>query len=342
MCSSLRIPAMRPGGVFICPSAVYRPAMSSPHGPDIPAVGGGRGTDRYSRPLLGVAFAALSSAALTVLWVIVRRLSERLHPWEITFFATFFGFLVLVPWFIRRGRRVFYTRRISVHLVRAGFNGIGIIAWFWALTLLPLADAAALNLLTPLTVTIGAMFFLGEVVKLRRWIALAIGLAGAAVIIRPGFEAIGLGVWLVLVTVLAGTAQRLLAKSLIRTESATTVTAYLLTFMTPVTLLPALFVWQAPLATEYIWFAAMGVLLAGAHFALAQSLKYADVSALEPVNFTRLVWAALLGFFVFAEVPDMFTWIGGAMIIVATTYVARREMVLRSQLAKSRSAAAPH
>ena len=288
--------------------------------------------------LLGFGYAALSSACLAVLWTIIRRLSARLDSPEITFFSALFGLIVFLPWLMRYGSAAFRTKRLGTHVIRGLFNSGGILFWFSGLTLMPLAQAAALNLMTPLTVTVGAMLFLGENVRLRRWLALAMGAAGALVVIRPGFEAVNVGVWLILTSTIFAAGQRLIAKSLVRTDSSTTCVAYLLVIMTPVTLVPALFVWKWPTVPELGWFAVIGLLLTVAHFALVASLRYADISALEPIGFTRLVWSAILGFVLFSEVPDLWTWIGGAMIVLATTYLARREAALKVATPKEQEA----
>lgn len=284
---------------------------------------------------MAVFWAALSSFMLAWLWVILRIQGKIIHPMEVGFFATVFAFLILLPVSMRGGTAVWRTRRLGSHFIRAAFNGSGILLWFTALTLLPLADAAGLNLMMPLLTILAAMIFLGENVGPRRWAALVIGLLGAAVIVRPGLQEVGLGVWLVFISMGGAVGQRIIAKTLTRTDSSTTCTLYLMLFMIPVTGAGAAFVWTTPALSQIPWFIAAGALLVGAHFAFIHSIALADVSALEPVNFTRLVWASLLGFAFFAEVPDVWVFVGGALIIGATTYIAHRESVLRRQGAAS-------
>lgn len=285
---------------------------------------------RLSQAFAAVLWAALSSGILTSMWVIVRQLSDRIHPLEITFFATFFGFLFLSCSTIKYGRKIFKTFKLKLHFYRGTVNGLAILSWFTALTLIPLADASALNLLAPLFTSIGAVLFLGERMGPRRWMALSIGVIGALVIMRPGFGYIdSLGLWLVFITVIASAVQRLLGKSVISEDSSTTCVLYLTLFMIPVALISASFVWIWPDFGDLPWLVLIGALLSLGHYALMRSLNLADVSALEPVNFTRLVWGALFGFLFFQESPDLFTWIGGFMIISATSYVAHRESKLK-------------
>lgn len=278
-----------------------------------------------------VLWAAASSGILAIMWVFVRQVSDRLHPLEITFFGTFFGFLFFLPSIFKFGLGVFKTARLSHHFYRGCINGVAILSWFTALTLLTLADATALNLMAPLCVSVGAVILLKEHMGPRRWFALGLGAAGALVVVRPGFEEVSFGVWMVGVTVLASAGQRLFAKSLVAVDSSTTCVLYLTLFMIPVSLFAASFVWIWPELEDYPWLILIGALLSIAHYALMRSLRLADVSALEPVNFTRLIWGALFGFLFFSEVPDVYTWIGGFMIVSATSYVAHREAQIRKK-----------
>ena len=281
------------------------------------------------RRIAAVLWAAAYSGLLAIMWVLVRQLSDRIHPLEITFFGTCFGFFFFLTSVVRYGFGIFQTHRIGLHISRGVINGGAILAWFVAITLVPLADAAALNLLAPLVVSIGAVLFLNEPMGPRRWFALALGLAGALVVVRPGFVDVGIGVGLVMITVVASAIQRLIAKTLAPTDSGGTCVLYLTLFMIPVTLAPALFVWTWPGLSDYPILLVIGALLSAAHFSLSKSLQLADVSALGPVNFTRLVWGAFFGYLFFAEAPSIWTWIGGLIIVSATTYVARREAVLK-------------
>mgnify|MGYP001156701616 FL=1 len=282
-----------------------------------------------TRSFSAVLWAASSSGILAIMWVLVRQLSSQLHPLEITFFSTIFAFLFSCVNILKFGLSIFKTNRLSHHFCRGCVNGIAILAWFFALTLLTLADASALILMSPLCVSVGAVLVLNEHMGPRRWFALGLGAIGALVVIRPGFEEVSLGIWLVLITVLASAGQRLLGKSLIATDNSTTCVLYLTLFMIPISFIAAAFVWKWPSFNNYLYLILIGGLLNLGHFTMMKSFSLADVSALEPVNFTRLVWGALFGFLFFREIPDLYTWVGGFMIISATSYVAHREVKIR-------------
>ncbi len=201
--------------------------------------------------LRGVALIVIGSAFLASMHAAVRFVSAGVHPFEIAFFRNVFGFLVFTPMLMRSGLMLFHTRRFGAHLGRGVINSCSMLAWFTALSLIPLADATALGLTGPLFVTLGAMFFLGETVRARRWIALGVGAVGTIVIIRPGFEEISLGTLLVLFTAVSVSGSKLIAKSLVRTDSTVTIVAYLTLIMIPITLVAALFVWRWPSPGEF-------------------------------------------------------------------------------------------
>jgi drug/metabolite transporter (DMT)-like permease len=275
----------------------------------------------------GIILVIAASGFFAAMHASVRYVSADMHPWEIGFFRNLFGFLVFAPIMLRSGLRLLLTRRLMLHAMRGTLNGASMLAWFTALSLMPLADATSLSLTGPLFVTLGAIFFLGETVRARRWLALGAGVVGTLIIIRPGVSDISLGTGLVLISAVLVAGSKLMAKSLSRTDGTITIVAYLSLVMTIVTFVPALFVWRAPTLTEIGWLAAIGALGSTGHLLVVRAYKYADVSAVEPVTFSRLVFAALAGYLVFGEIPGLWVWVGGGMIVAATTYIAHRETV---------------
>ncbi len=275
--------------------------------------------------LAALALMLLSSLFLATMHGMVRFVSAGLHPFEIAFFRNVFGFCVLVPWLMRIGSRVFATRRLPLHVTRGFLNAGSMLLWFLGLSLIPLAEATALSLASPLFVTVGAIAFLGEPVRGHRWLGLGLGIAGMLVILRPGFEEIGFGAIAVILSAVLVTASKLMAKTLTRTESPTTIVAYLTLLMIPVTAVPAVMVWQTPTGVEFLMLLGIGGLGSCGHLCLVNAYRLADVGLVEPLVFFRLVWASLFGFLVFVEFPDLWVWIGGALIVAATTHLARSE-----------------
>ncbi len=281
--------------------------------------------ENVSPTVRGIFLTIASGAFFATMHGSVRLLSQDLDAMEIAFFRAFFGFVFFAPILVRTRLSVLRTSRLPLHMLRGLFNGASLLLWFTALSMVPLGDATALSLLGPLFVAMGAMFILGEKVHGPRWLALFIGFAGALVIVRPGFQQIDLGMMLVLVSMLFVTCSKLIAKSLSRTDQPSTIVAYLsLTMMVP-SGVALFFVWQTPTLMQLLLMVAIGFMGSCGHMLLTTAYKIADISAVEPVVFARLVWAAIVGWFMFAEFPGLWIWIGGALIVAASTWLARHE-----------------
>ena len=281
--------------------------------------------ENISPTVRGIILAIASGAFFASMHGSVRLLSQDLDAMEIAFFRAFFGFLFFTPLLIRTRLSVLRTRRLPLHLLRGIFNGASLLLWFTALSMVPLGDATALSLVGPLFVALGAMLVLGERVRGPRWTALAIGFAGALIIVRPGFQEVNLGMIFVLVSMLFVTGSKLIAKSLSRTDQPSTIVAYLsLTMMVP-SGVALIFVWQTPTIEQLLFMVLIGFLGSCGHLLLTTAYKIADISAVEPVVFARLVWAAIVGWFMFAEFPGLWVWIGGALVVAGSTWLARHE-----------------
>ena len=194
-----------------------------------------------------------------------------------------------------------------------------------ALVLIPLAQISALSFTAPLFTTVTAVVVLGEVIRIRRITALAVGFAGTWIILRPGVVEVELGSILALLSALGWGASMVLVKILSRSDSAIGITFYGALFIAPISLIAAIPYWQTPTLAELAWMAAIAVFATLVHLCFNQAIKEADLTVLLPFDFTRLIWAAIVGYLVFAEAPSVWTWVGGAMIFVAGTYLAIRE-----------------
>lgn len=252
-------------------------------------------------------------------------LTQEMHPFVAAFWRNLFAFAPFIPWIARNGLQSMRTERIGLHLLRALVNATAVLLWFTALSMMPLGDATALSMTGPLFTMAFAALFLGEAVGIHRISALAFGIAGALVIIRPGFETVSLGAILVILrSVMQGT-NKVMVKKLTRTDSPGVIVAYVLMLSCPITLVPALFHWQWPSLQALSVLAIVGAIGAAANITMVTAYKLADVSLIEPLVFTRLVWASVIAYFLFAEIPQAWTWVGGAMIVAATSYIAHRE-----------------
>ena len=196
---------------------------------------------------------------------------------------------------------------------------------FYALSVTPLATVTALNFTMPIFTILLAVVLLKERVGTAKWVAILFGFAGVFVIVRPGIVAVDPGSLLVIAASLLIAFVILVMKVLTRTDSIVTITLYGVLLRVPLTLVPALFVWQWPDGRQLLWLAAMGIGGILANLAFTQALKELETNVISPPFFLQLIWAAGIGYVFFAEIPGVFTWLGGAMIISSVTYVAYRE-----------------
>lgn len=278
-------------------------------------------------PLLGIGIMTVATIAFAAMHGGVRYLSVELglHPFEIAFFRNLFGMFALAPWFLRQGVRPLRTRRPGLHTLRALVNVAAMLLFFMGLALTPIAQVQALSFTAPLFASLLAVVFLGERMNLRRWLALVVGFAGALIIIRPGVAPIDPGSLAVLASAAIWSLAIIIIKTLSRTDSSVTITAYMVLLMTPMSLVAAVFVWQWPDPWQLVWLAFVGITGTLAQLAMAQALYLADTTTVMPLDFLKLIWGAIMGYTLFNEVPDAGVWIGGGVILAAATYIAYRE-----------------
>jgi len=232
---------------------------------------------------------------------------------------------VLIPVLFRDGLTPFRTRRFPLHLLRGGVQACQGILSFVAVTLTPLAKATAVQFTAPLFTTMVAVFVLKEELNWRRVAAIAVGLLGTWIIMRPGAADFDLGALLSLFSAVFLAGNIILVKLLSRTETSVTITLYQTMLTTPIAFVAALFHWKFPTLEELFWLFVLGGLGTTAHICLAEACKVADVSALLPFDYMRLVWAGVLGFVLFMQVPDGWTVIGGTVIFISGLYLLIHE-----------------
>lgn len=261
--------------------------------------------------------------------------ANPLHPLEIVFLRNVFGVIALAPVFVRSGLMVFRTRRLKLHFARALVQSMGMMSFFVGLTLIPFSEVTALSFSAPLFATVLAVLVMGERVRIRRISALLIGFAGVLVIVQPTAGALSVGALLILGSSFTWAIAMTVIKSLSRTESSVTTTLYAGLFMAPLTFLPALYFWTDPTPVQLVWLLGIGISGTVGHVAFAQAFKLAEMSAVLPLDFLRLVWASAFGFFLFGEIPTLASWTGGLIIFASASYIAFREARLARQASRA-------
>ncbi len=198
-------------------------------------------------------------------------------------------------------------------------------AGFYAVAYMPIADATAISFTAPLFATAGAALLLGERVRVRRWAATLVGFAGVLVVMQPGPETFKPLALFALLGAAATAGSFLTVKELCKTEPPTVIVVFMVLYLAPMSLVPALFVWSWPTWSMLPWLVAMGALGTLGHLAVTRGFAAAEMSVVLPFDYLRLPFSAAMAYFAFVEVPDRLTFLGTAIIAAASVYIAHRE-----------------
>lgn len=228
-----------------------------------------------------------------------------------------------MPALVRTGWSGLKTKRPRLHLIRVILGWSAQIGIFYAVTQLLFADITTLQFTRPLFVTVLAVFILRENVGWRRWTATLIGFVGVLVVARPGqasFDRASL-VAIASSAMFAGTV--ILIRRLSSTDSPTQILFYYLAGGTVLSASPMFWLWTMPLITDWPLILLIGIFSTGAMVCTVRGFAIGEASMLGPMDYTRLIYAVLIGYFLFAEIPDEWTAVGAVVIIGATLYLAR-------------------
>lgn len=280
---------------------------------------------RQTGAMRGAILMSVSTVAFSVMHASIRHVSASLPPIEIAFFRNFFGLLFILPLLFAGGFAQMRTQRLGLHALRGLFNIAAMLMFFTALSIAPLAKVTALGFTAPIFAAALSVFFLGERFRIYRWAAIGVGFVGMLIILRPGIIEIELGALLAAGSAALWAVAMILIKILSRTESSVAIVAWMGVFLCAFSIVPAIFVWQTPTLGDLGWLVFIGLCGSIAQILLSQSLKEADPTAVLPFDFLKLIWVALIGIWVFGEIPDLYTWIGAAVIFSSGLYIANRE-----------------
>ena len=288
---------------------------------------GGPPTDRILRAILST---VLAMACFGVLNAMSKTLSTSGYPViEVIWARYFFAFLFMLAMFLpRSGRRLFAIRRLDTQVVRGLLLFFSSYLFFHGVVYLPLATAAAISLSSPIIVTALSPRLLGEQVGSRRWAAVVVGFIGALIVVRPGHADFEWHALLIVASTVCSAFYQLFSRRYGQTErpdaSATVATIVGTVAATP--FVP--FEWVMPGSTWHaVLFVGMGIMAGTGHYFLTIAYIQAPAAVVSPFNYTQLIGSAILGYAVFNESPDFWTWIGAAVIIASGLYIGYRERV---------------
>lgn len=278
-----------------------------------------------SRPLVGIFWMLVTGLCFVAVTALVKYMGPRVPPAEAAFLRYLLGLVFLIP-MIRPMLAAHVTRRqLRLFGLRGLFHTGGVTLWFFAMTQITIAEVTALNYMSPVYVTIGAVLFLGERVALRRILAVVAALCGALLILRPGFRELDAGHLAMLLTAVAFAGSYLIAKMMADEVNPAVVVGFLSVTVT-IGLAPlAWAVWVPPSTADLGLLFVVAIFATAGHYTMTLAFAAAPVTVTQPVTFLQLVWASLLGLLVFSEPLDGWVVAGGGIILAAVTYIAWRE-----------------
>ncbi len=310
-----------------CP---YRGAMTE--GQAKPQTEGGltqrlieRLSGRFSRSTLAVFFVSTGSLLLVAMAALVKQLGNHIPSFELLFFRSGIGFLLVLPLFLKNPMEPLQTKKPFLHLMRGGLGALGNFCFFWTITHMLLADSMALQFSRPLFMIPLAIFFLGERVPLNRTLVSVVGFIGILLYARPFTSGFDANAVIGAAGALFGGLVIVAIKRLAKTEQTRVIMFYYAFWNAVFALIPSLFIWVWPQGIEWVLLILIGFLGIAGQGMITQGLTMGDASALAPLDYSRIVYAAVLGFLLFGEVPGLWSLAGMALIVAASIYLVLTE-----------------
>ena len=271
------------------------------------------------------------SAALSVL---IKLAQQDTNVFTSAFLRFFFGMLVLFPIFIKTKLSVFKTIHLKTHFLRVILNYPSMLLFFYAINFVSIEKANSLTFVVPFIATILAVIFLKEKIYFYRIFALILGFIGMLIVIRPGMIEVSFGVYMILISSFLWAIMIIITKRLSRDDSALTILSYQYLLMFIISFVVAIFNWQSPSIETIFYLFLAGFSGTIFHLTLYQAYKLADVSLIQPYSFLVLVFASIMGYFVFGEIPDIYTWIGTGVIFIGVIIISIREMQINKNIVR--------
>ncbi len=289
-------------------------------------------------PLLGICLKLISALAFTLMSAGVKALTARYPTGEIVFVRSFFALIPLLIWLGWQGGVIasLKTRNLRGHLKRGVIGSTGMFCGFAALAFLPLSDSVAIGYAAPLGVVVLAAIVLRERIRIYRWSAVTIGFVGVLIMLSPHLGHVGQGLAsgpaLGAAIALAGAACSAFAsievRQLTRTEGTGAIVFYFMLMTSALGLSTALLGWTMPNWQDAALMVAVGILGGLGQIFLVQAYRYGDASLIAPFEYSTMLWAVAIGWFLFDEWPATAVLIGAAIVITSGIYVILREQQL--------------
>ncbi len=251
-------------------------------------------------------------------------------------FRFVFGLIIISPLIIKSKFSIFKTQNLKFHTIRSTLNLPAMLLGFGSISLIPIEKFTAIQFIVPFIVTILAIIFLREKIYIYRTIALILGFIGMLVIIRPGFIDISIGVSMALGSSFFWSIVIVMTKKMSADDSAITILSYQYVFMIIFTAILSIFFWQSPSIKTLIFLFIAALTGTIFHLCINHAYKLVDVTMTQPYSFLGLIFSSVLGYFIFNEIPDIYTWIGAFIIFIGVLIITYREMKLKKEIVSKR------
>ena len=282
---------------------------------------------KLSGNIRGIVWLSIGAFLFSITDVIVKLLGRKFDPMELALFRYGIGMIILTPIFIKMGLENLKTKKIGLHIIRMLLAMLAQVGIFITVINIPLADATAIFFSKPLFTTIIAVFLVSEIVSKRRWSATAIGFLGVIIMVRPGDGSMNLIALVGVAAALTFAIANVLIRVLSRTEPPNRILFYYHIGGIIVFTGPAIFVWQTPIGIEWVLLISVAVLTTIGMTCFVRAFSIGEANAVGPIEYVRLIYAAIFGYFVFSEIPSLWTGVGAILIIASAIYIARDEAI---------------
>ncbi|OUR78791.1 hypothetical protein A9Q83_06195 [Alphaproteobacteria bacterium 46_93_T64] len=292
--------------------------------------------DEVPNNVKGACWMLAGSVLFSFMSVGVKYVGQGMDSFEIGFLRAFLGLIVIVPFVLYRGIGSLRTSIFKMHLFRSCVGITAMLATFYSITHMPLADATALTFTRPLFLIVLAFLFLGEIIRWRRGLATLVGFAGVLIMVQAQAE-MGFATAVGLFAAFMVACVSVIIKKLTVTEHPTTIMFYFGLIGSVIAFVPASQVWITPTWEQLAVLIAVSIVGTGGNFCMIRAFGIGEATAVSPFDYTRLIFSGILAYFIFSEVPTL-GMIAGAFIIVGSSiYIMQREARVKARTKASES-----
>ena len=284
---------------------------------------------RSSNNLKGIIFMLLTCVIVTTSAILIKTLGQELNTFQVVMLRCFFTLMITLTFNFHIGKPLFRTNRPKMMAYRSTLTFTVVVANFYAISHLPLIEVTALQFSKPLFLIVLAAVFIGERIRIFRTSATIVGFIGIIIILHPWDNAISGGLKFAhvaaLIAAFSMSVLAILSRIMTKDHNPITLVFYANAGTVLLCMIPALYFWTTPSLHQMLFIAGLGITTFCAQYCMIIAYKYAKVTVVTPFEYFRIIFAAIVGYFIFSEIPDTWTIWGGTLICASTLFIAYRE-----------------